>query len=82
MIWTTLIFFLIAGFVALIYLLLEHHEKLDKKKSSEKVEYYANIISESNGSINKFLWISYTSIIIWSLTYLFIHLDEFIQLFT
>lgn len=73
MIWTYLVLILISGFTIAIYLLIDYPDNVVKTKTIENTQNFSNIISESNNSITLFLWISYVTIVVWALAYLFIH---------
>jgi hypothetical protein len=43
---------------------------------------YADVIKEGHGGLTLFLWISFTTIIIWTIVYLVQHASEFSVIFT
>lgn len=68
--WTIWLFFIIFSFVIVMYFLLEYPKLVDKKNSNSQIENFAHAVSESNGSITRFLLICYISLVVWGIIYL------------
>ena len=43
---------------------------------------YADVIKEGHGGLTLFLWVSFITIIIWTIVYLVQHASEFLEIFT
>jgi hypothetical protein len=74
--------FCIAAVVVLIILLLRSGKGYSVRDAQSHAEDYAGEIKEGHGGLTAFLWLLFTSMLIWAIVYFVIHAHEFTILFS